>query len=203
MLPSTFDERNNHKACAAAVDNSATESDTAFMSDECDEKRSYTPQPRQISMLGGLKTQASKLNRAAPSQHQHQHHQQQQNATGGGGGIAQNYGLMANRSMIGLASGDRLFHNNNNISTISCLNNRSNISDHLSAHYYVSRGDQHQSTKPPTQQEEEKTNQKSGFLSSLFNNRSASLFTRGGTANSAVNEATGGAVTSRTAIQEV
>ena len=65
MLPATFDERNNyHKA---PVDNSATESDTAFMSDECDEKRSYTPQPRQISMLGGLKTQASKLNRAPPS----------------------------------------------------------------------------------------------------------------------------------------
>lgn len=34
-----------------------------FQSDECDEKRSYTPQPRQITMLGGPKTQGSKLNR--------------------------------------------------------------------------------------------------------------------------------------------
>ena len=41
--------------------NCDTESDDVFQSEDCDEKRSYTPQPRQISMLGGLKTQASKV----------------------------------------------------------------------------------------------------------------------------------------------
>ena len=28
-----------------------------LISDECDEKRSYTPQPRQLKMIGGLKQQ--------------------------------------------------------------------------------------------------------------------------------------------------
>ena len=64
-IPATFDERDERKNSQMPV-SSETESDTAFMSDDCDEKRSYTPQPRQISMLGGLKTQASKINRGMP-----------------------------------------------------------------------------------------------------------------------------------------
>ena len=83
------------------------------MSDECDEKRSYTPQPRQISMLGGLKTQASKMNRAMgmPSVNNNYHQNSGGNTAVGPGVIASNYGLMANRSMIGLASGDRVIKN--------------------------------------------------------------------------------------------
>ena len=58
-IPATFDHRGQNK-------DDSGESDV-FQSDDCDEKRSYTPQPRQITMLGGLKTQASKLNRGMPN----------------------------------------------------------------------------------------------------------------------------------------
>ncbi len=37
-----------------------------FVSDECDEKRSYTPQPRQVKMIGGLKQQIGRI-AAGPS----------------------------------------------------------------------------------------------------------------------------------------
>lgn len=47
-VPSTFDAREESKRrnLNNNCQESATESDTAFQSDECDEKRSYTPQPR-------------------------------------------------------------------------------------------------------------------------------------------------------------
>ena len=109
-LPATFDAREERKV--GRRESNDTESDTAFMSDECDEKRSYTPQPRQISMLANLKTQTSKYNRGMP-----------QNAiTNNQYTIAGNQGMMANRSMMGFP-GERLV----NKTTLSCLNNRSEL----------------------------------------------------------------------------
>lgn len=44
-IPATFDAREEHKGAPMINGESDTESET-FQSDECDEKRSYTPQPR-------------------------------------------------------------------------------------------------------------------------------------------------------------
>ena len=65
-MPATFDARAERNGGTED-----TETDT-FQSDECDEKRSYTPQPRQITMLGGVKSQAAMFQRGG----------------GGGGGVA-------------------------------------------------------------------------------------------------------------------
>jgi len=44
-IPATFDAREERKGAPMINGVSDTESET-FQSDECDEKRSYTPQPR-------------------------------------------------------------------------------------------------------------------------------------------------------------
>ena len=61
-LPATFDAREERKVPQCSSGKVSDQSDI-FHSDECDEKRSYTPQPRQITMLGGPK-QGNKNNRA-------------------------------------------------------------------------------------------------------------------------------------------
>ena len=86
-----------------------------FVSDECDEKRSYTPQPRQVKMIGGLKQQIGRI-AAGPS-------------------IAQN----TSRSYIG-GPGNQL-----NKSTLSAINHKSeylsDIGDAVSN--YISRTKKH------------------------------------------------------------
>ena len=79
-----------------------------------------------------------------------------------------------------------------NISTLPCLNNRSemasDISQDLSA--YVSRDKRQMGADAGS------NNNKSGFLSSLFNKRSASFFKQGETTKAD----DGGAITKRTQI---
>ena len=78
-----------------AADEYQFEQRDTFVSDECDEKRSYTPQPRQVKMIVGLKQQIGRI-ALQPS-------------------VAQN----TNRSYLG-APGNQL-----NKSTLSAINHKS------------------------------------------------------------------------------
>lgn len=89
------------------------------MSDECDEKRSFTPQPRLDSMLFvSKKLSTYHLNRGAEFQYQ-----------------GNPYGF--NRSMIGLNNRSVLLNKSNN--DISCINNKSECISDNDISQFVSR----------------------------------------------------------------
>lgn len=152
-MPATFDARQERKV--SIVDN--TEESTGFLSDDCDEKRTYTPQPRQITMLGG--GQKANASRGIP-----------QAAQPNLSSMAANSGMIANRSMLGLSryEGNQRMINK---SSLSCLNNRSMmVSDNSHDNSaYMGRGEM-----PKFGDNNNK--ERSTFLSSLFNQRSASFF---------------------------
>lgn len=133
-IPATFDHRCPPKQA------SSEEGDT-FLSDDCDEKRSYTPQPRQSSMFGG--GGGPKLNRGQSTNQ-----------------IAQ---MTSNRSMMGLGGGGSLANRQNN-QNLSCLNNRSGMASDNSRDLstYISKDKRRIG-------EQAAAVNKSGFLSSLFN----------------------------------
>ena len=128
-----------------------------FFSDDQDEKRSYTPQPRQQTMMGGLKQQANKLTKGMPP------------GAGRpqvpGGYSVSNQGLsgLSSKNMIGRANFGGL--NRSNTQDLSIVNNKSEMISDISQHdlsAYVSREKKAMNNDLP------KANPNTGYFGSLF-----------------------------------
>ena len=128
-----------------------------FLSDDQDEKRSYTPQPRQQTMMGGLKQQATKLNKGMPP------------GAGRpqvpGGYSVGNWGLggLAHKNMIGRTNAGVLDKSAGQ--DLSIINNKSEMISEISQNdlsAYVSREKKKMNNEPPSQ------NSNQGFFNGLF-----------------------------------